>query len=556
MEMDDERADFNCRDLHRQTGEPSMMALLKGGHVLTGLLARCLQDSILLTPKEIAAFSCASLDCQARAEAAAVAVLHGSHGVIDRAFWQVSMRAPASIVVAAAWAAHRLYMPSCVLFISMVSGLGWKWLPQLLAREAGVKESSPWHDAIACKDLASNATYQESLLRATRFLAGYLPQHSGSIMYKSFWQVVSEMHHCRPDPPVGIQTPVDHRSAAREVRYWFFTDRELQAEMARQGAGAVDLLFCLRWHLYQQDDDLSQPLERLHYSWQPPRAPHSKWIPCRRLWDGGAPPRVIEPVVTSVAGICASTFFLLMAHLNYLAEDDGSATVFEAVLGRISDPSFQKPCLLALELMRHGELHGDPFEVPAGPQTEEQRFLIRVAALLPVRLHDNSTTHVANDGVQCMRGFGAVAKAVAHAIQLMVESSLSFVLMNLWDSTSGELECDLSKSVDAGFTFSPGLLVSSLMSYELPRSGAAALMACFLEYSGEPELFSSELTRRFCQCECPLDDLLRAFRLWEEVCACIERFPDLAQQDAIEEMQGHMQGATLLLKGRRELLGI
>jgi len=246
-------------------------------------------------------------------------------------------------------------------------------------------------------------------------------------------------------------------------------------------------------------------------------------------------PREARAVRRSVSQIAASAYFLLMAQLGYLDPEDGGSTAFASVLSRINNATLQKPCLLALELMKLGQLHGNSFGANAiSDGKDPERFLTRTAALLPARvLHGAAVPSSWLDDTD-IQNFVSIAGRVAHTTQLLMEASLSRVLGS----------CNSGPE-----SMSPGS-----MCFELFQPGTAAIMSYFLNYTGHN--FVQDLTVQFGYCEDPCADLMRAFSFWTEICACVERYPDLDQQDVLDAVQVDMTVATELLDRKRELFNL
>merc|ERR1711920_951305 len=137
---------------------------------------------------------------------------------------------------------------------------------------------------------------------------------------------------------------------------------------------------------------------------------------------------------------------------------------------------------------------------------------------------------------------GSIAGRLAHVIHLLLEASLGHVLIS----------CDSHAVGSSGCT---GNSVAS-MCFELPQPGMAVLVLFFLNYEGLPAEFIKDLNEQFWYCENPFDDLLRGFCFCDEVYACMERFPDLNQQDNLREVMEHWTLAKELITSKRALLDL
>lgn len=501
--------------------------VLGGQSLFAGVLSKCLRCG--LSPRELGVLSACSRECHEVAGEAADNMLRLAQA---GRCWRAEASSAPSCLAAAAWSAEHGREPADTLLMAFAQGA--RWLPAALA----VRDISAWMPCRTTrygqeyqdwfgqdyKDMVDSEEYQVYMSR----LSGLCSSHSPGGP-QTLWQLVRQMHQERTPRTLYA----DSWSGMQDKRFtwqWSYSQAELPAEMRRQGAAEVDLLFCLRWHLFAvQEDDLSEPLEKRHMTWRPPTEPHPRWIAS----GTGAAPR---PVVD----VAIAAYFVLMAQLGYIDADDGGGTIIEATLARISHREFQKPCLVAFEMLKFGQLHADvlwPEEPPS--ETGAARLLIRTAALLPARVRNDAIVPSSALGDPDTRQFTTIARRLAHTVQLLVEGSLGHAIQACKDRG-----CACSCSV---------VPTASSMCFEVPQPSVAPLVSHLLSYSGPPDDFVQDLKEQFWYCEDPLDDLHRAFRFWAEVYACIERFPDLSQQELWLEIP--WDASAELLHHRCELLG-
>jgi len=298
----------------------------------------------------------------------------------------------------------------------------------------------------------------------------------------------------------------------------------------------VDFKFCLNWHRQQFQSD--GPL-------------------VQNLMSPGFP-----SCSNDLVSLCALVHFMVLENLELIASEDGSQTVLGNVI--CDTPShLQEPCLVALEMLKFGILHGEPFEAadrqkpftkevnypvaPVDPNTKASLLLSRVMSLVPMKLKNEMWNA---DVIFDLAAFHSLVRVLKRSLRQIVEGSLVSVLL-----------CDLRrvKLLPPGFMCaSPARedhlqMPAVLPAFMLPRACMGVIVKHFLDYAGDPRSFERTIEAKFPCCAQPVEDLKCAFTFWNDLERCVN---EIAEPLEAQELLEDMKMATEVLKKQQRRLNI
>jgi len=420
------------------------------------------------------------------------------------------------------------------LYYLMLNGVLSHKLPQALAKGDWTDKSQPLVDTQEFRGLLTDL--QEYRQAALGLIARHL--HPGfqqkAITCKAFWEPPAARLGQPPaeQPEVRTLRPKTERGLR-----WNITKAAVDGEMRRQGVDKVDFKFCLTWHAYEFERD-GRLIKDLSEAGEP-----------RFADDRNA--------------LAALVHLMVLEAIELVDSEDGGMTVLGNVLK--DTPKFlQEPCLVALEMMKFGFLHGEPFDAaqperpfpeqvqyptsPVPPQVKARLLLCRVVSLVPMKLkNDMWNADVDFD----LAAFHSLVRILKRALRQLVEASLASVLLK--DLKRVKLlppgfMCAYPKKEDHMQT--PALLPT----FMLPRACMGIVFRFFLEYKGnDPNTFEKELGVRFPCCVQPRDDLKNAFIFWDDLRRCVDA---IAEPLGAEELSQDMKNANDVLRRQQEKLGL
>eukprot|EP00931_Biecheleriopsis_adriatica_P062477 TRINITY_DN37667_c0_g2_i1.p1 TRINITY_DN37667_c0_g2~~TRINITY_DN37667_c0_g2_i1.p1 ORF type:complete len:755 (+),score=158.71 TRINITY_DN37667_c0_g2_i1:95-2359(+) len=408
------------------------------------------------------------------------------------------------------------------LYYLMLHGVISHKLPQALAKGEWTDKSQPLVDTTEFRCLLRDlGEYRETSLG---LIAAHLsPEFKRKkILCKAFWDSNSIRQAQGSDqnlPPDAITL----KPLIQKGLKWKLSKEAVQAEMKRQGVEKVDFKFCLNWHA--KDFESDGPL-------------------MRGITDPGSPS--FDDDLNSMSAL---VHFMLLEKLELIAGEDGGATVLGDVLK--DTPSYlTEPCLVALELMKFGQLNGYPFEAAQAerpfpspvnypsqanlhPNERSKLLLCRVMSLVPMRLKSSMWDADVNFD---LAAFHALVRVLKRTLRQMVEGVLGNILLN-----------DLSKVKLLPRSFMCASHVSGQFpnqsaefpTFMLPRACMGIVARYVLEYQGpDIEALKKDLRRVFPCCVQPMEDLSLAFTFWNDVRRCVNTISaSLDVPDLPEEMR-------------------
>jgi len=415
------------------------------------------------------------------------------------------------------------------LYYLILQGVMGNELPQALATGSWIDAS---HHAITTKELGDLVTDLEEYWRlCVGLISVHLPENfkNKCITYRSPW-----------DSPQRQQRRTPHASAAGVAAEWHGLKWKihidaLQQEMARQGCEKVDFKFCLHWHAhdFQNEGQLWKDLGTTN-------ARHHDDHP---------------------QAMAALVHFCLLEHLELISED-GGMTVLGNVL-KDSPRHLVEPCLIALEMMKFGVLHGEPFEAacfgdpfpaevnypvaPVDSRIKSMLLLSRVFSLVPMKLHSQRWDADVNFD---LTAFHSLVRVLNRALRQLTEAVLCSLLLG-----------DVSKArlLPPGFMCASPVgadhfsTVASFPVFMLPRACMGIVCLYFLNYDGDASYFKRDLMASFPCCAQPETDLKDAMVFWEDLMRCMD---DVAELLGAEHFMQDMKAANVLLQQRQRRLGI
>lgn len=428
------------------------------------------------------------------------------------------------------------------LYYLMLHGVISHKLPQALAKGEWTDKSQPLVDTAGFRELLNEL--QEYRQVALGLIAQHLHKsfHNKKILCKAFW----ESSQIRQALGTDANPPADARvitpSIQRGLR-WRINGNAVKQEMQRQGVSKVDFRFCLKWHAHEFD--IEGPL-------------------VKGIADSSGHPSFDGDLLS----LNALVHFIVLEKLDLISNEDGGATVLSDVL-KDTPSNLTEPCLTALELMKFGQLTGEPFEAAdeSKPFPQEIKYpssatlapgerdkvtgmllLCRVMSLVPMRLKNVMWD---SDVDFDLAAFHALVRALKRTLRQLVESALAHVLLQ-----------DLSKVkiLPKGFMSATPMkdqypnTPAELPTFMLPRACMGILVKFFLEYQGKDvESFKTDVTKRFPCCVQPIDDLQLAFTFWADVRRCVDT---VAETLGAEDLSEDMRKASEILQNQRQRLNL
>jgi len=259
--------------------------------------------------------------------------------------------------------------------------------------------------------------------------------------------------------------------------------------------------------------------------------------------------------------MAALVHFMLLEHLE-LISDDGGMTVLGNVL-KDSPRHFMEPCLVALEMMKFGVLHGEPFEpaafadpfpadvnypvAPVDSRMKSMLLLSRVFSLVPMRLQNSRwDANVSFD----LTAFHSLVRVLNRALRQLTEAVLCSLLLG---------DVSKAKLLPPGFMCASPTgsdqfsTVAMFPVFMLPRACMGIVCLYFLNYEGDPQYFRRDLMANFPCCAQPEIDLKDAMVFWEDLMRCMD---DVAELLGAENFMEDMKAAQVLLQQRQRRLGL
>mmetsp|Transcript_45280 Transcript_45280/g.105693 ORF Transcript_45280/g.105693 Transcript_45280/m.105693 type:complete len:759 (+) Transcript_45280:77-2353(+) len=425
------------------------------------------------------------------------------------------------------------------LYYLMLHGIISHKLPQALAKGEWTDKSQPLIDTHEFRQLLMDL--QDYRRTCLGLIAQHLHKsfHNKNILCKAYWEPSSIRQALGTDanlPPEARLIQPDIQQGLR----WKITSQSVKAEMARQGVEKVDFKFCLNWHAreFEQDGPLMQGIKEP----QPPSFDND------------------------LHSLSALVHFLVLEKLDLISAEDGGATVLSDVL-KDTPRTLTEPCLTALELMKYGQLNGEPFEAAqadkpfpvevkylSSSQLDSEKdkvcgcfLLCRVMSLVPMRLKN---TMWDSDVDFDLAAFHALVRVLKRTLRQLVESALASVLLK---------ELPKVKLLPKGFMCASPINKESypntpaeLPTFMLPRACMGIVVRFFLEYQKDAESFKTDVLKRFTCCVQPLEDLKLAFTFWQDLRRCVDT---IAETLGAEELSEDMRKASILLDEQKKRLG-
>lgn len=430
------------------------------------------------------------------------------------------------------------------LYYLMLHGIISHKLPQALAKGEWTDKSQPLVDTKEFRSLLDDL--QEYRMTALGLIAMHLHRdfQQMQILCKAYW----ESNTIRQALGTSLTTnlPPEARLIQPNLQKglkWNIQKDALEQEMQRQGVQKVDFKFCLNWHAREFEQD--GPLMR------------------------GITERGVPSSSNDMRSLAALVHFIVLEKLDLISSEDGGATVLSDVL-KETPAHLTEPCLTALELMKYGQLNGEPFEAsnPERPFPKEVAYpvvaqlspqeksyicatliLRRVMSLVPMRLrNDMWDADVDFD----LAAFHALVRMLKRTLRQLVEGAVANVLLT--DLARAKLlpagfMCSSPTAKD-GYPNTP----AELPTFMLPRACMGIVVKYFLAYEGrDAETFKVDLQKRFACCIRPVDDLKIAFKFWEDLRRCVNT---MAESLGAEELAEDMRKANNLLEAKKSQLGM
>eukprot|EP00930_Biecheleria_cincta_P050597 TRINITY_DN3578_c0_g3_i1.p1 TRINITY_DN3578_c0_g3~~TRINITY_DN3578_c0_g3_i1.p1 ORF type:complete len:759 (-),score=134.44 TRINITY_DN3578_c0_g3_i1:56-2332(-) len=426
------------------------------------------------------------------------------------------------------------------LYYLMLHGIISHKLPQALAKGEWTDKSQPLVDTQEFR------SFLEDLHDYRRTALGLIATHlnknfqTKNILCKAFWESNSIRQALGTEPNLPPDARLIQPKIEKGLR-WNIQLEAVEKEMQRQGVQKVDFKFCLTWHAHEFETD--GPL-------------------MRGITEPGGP-----VYSNDLPSLTALVHFIVLEKLDLISAEDGGATVLSDVL-KETPGVLTEPCLTALELMKYGQLNGEPFEaahqdrpfpkevrypatsgmdVAMKAQVHGQLILCRVMSLVPMRLRNVMwDADVDFD----LAAFHALVRALKRTLRQLVEGAVVNILLK-----------DLSrvKLLPRGFMCASPTsketypaTPADLPTFMLPRACMGIVVKFFLEYQGSPDNFRTELSKRFPCCVQPIDDLKLAFRFWEDLRRCVGT---IAEPLGAEELEKDMRSANEILEMQKKRLG-
>mmetsp|Transcript_15913 Transcript_15913/g.25330 ORF Transcript_15913/g.25330 Transcript_15913/m.25330 type:complete len:778 (-) Transcript_15913:171-2504(-) len=427
-------------------------------------------------------------------------------------------------------------LPNSLYYLMMQGVISHK-LPQALARGEWVDKSQPLVDTSQFRELLQdmNDYRQKALCLVAKHLHPSFSKKQ--ITCKAFWDQPQRQgqHHMAaqsqgPPRTISLQRP------GRRLR-WKISKEALVAEQDRQGSKKVDLKFCLNWHAHEfhNEGQLYKDLTRFGEN------SYSEDRDC----------------------LCAMVHFMLLEHLELISEDGGMTVFADALKG--APAHLMEPSIVAIELMKFGQLNSDPFDPGSNDRpfpseihypksldiAENQKsifLLTRVMSLVPMRLKIDMWNADVNFD---LAAFHAMVRILKRSLRQLTEASLASVLMK--DLKRCKLlppgfMCSTPKKEDHLETM--GLLPT----FMLPRACMGIVVEYFLKYKGEPQSFIRDLQSKFPCCTHARLDLMQAFIFWEDLVRCVEEMAEAGLE--IDQLRADTEAAGKMLKSQQKRLGL
>lgn len=434
-------------------------------------------------------------------------------------------------------------LPSSLYYL-MLHGIISHKLPQALAKGEWTDKSQPLVDTKEFRALLEDL--QEYRMTALGLIAMHMHKdiQNMRILCKAYWE--SNTIRQALGTSLSQNLPPEARLIQPNLQKglkWNITKDAVERELVRQGVSKVDFKFCLTWHA--REFEMEGPLMR------------------------GIQERGIPSCSDDIKALSAVVHFIVLEKLDLISSEDGGATVLSDVL-KETPAHLTEPCLTALELMKYGQLTGEPFEAanPERPFPKEVGYpsaanmepskrthitstllLCRVMSLVPMRLrNDMWDANVDFD----LAAFHALVRMLKRTLRQLVEGAVANVLLK-----------DLSKAK----MLPPGFMCSSptskegypntpadLPTFMLPRTCMGIIVRFFLGYQGkDTESFKADLLKKFTCCTRPAEDLKIAFKFWEDLRRCVNT---MAESLGAEELAEDMRHANDLLEAQRRRIGM
>jgi len=423
------------------------------------------------------------------------------------------------------------------LYYLMLNGIISHKLPQALGKGEWTDKSQPLVDTVEFRQLLTELSdYRETAL-------GLIARHlnkgfqAKKILVKAFWD-----HHAIRQSTSGNEANlppdarlISARSPLKGLR-WNIAKDAVEAEMRRQGTTAVDFKFCLNWHREQFQSD--GPL-------------------VKNLLSPGFP-----SCSNDLVSLCALVHFMVLENLELIASEDGSQTVLGNVI--CDTPTrLQEPCLVALEMLKFGILHGEPFEAadrskpfpeqvnypvaPVDPGKKAALLLSRVMSLVPMKLKNEMWNA---DVIFDLAAFHSLVRVLKRSLRQIVEGSLVSVLLR---------DLQRVKLLPSGFMCASPAREDHLQTpavlptFMLPRACMGVIVVHFLDYTGDPRSFERTIEAMFPCCVQPIEDLKCAFAFWNDLKRCVDA---IAEPLEAQELMEDMRLATEVLIRQQRRLGL
>ncbi|CAJ1416586.1 unnamed protein product [Effrenium voratum] len=427
------------------------------------------------------------------------------------------------------------------LYYLMLSGIISHKLPQALAKGEWTDKSQPLVDTHQFRELLNDL--QEYRKVALGLIAQHLHKsfQSKPILCKAFWESSIIRQALGTDSNLPQEARIIQPLISKGLR-WRITGPAVKAEMQRQGVTKVDFKFCLNWHAHEFEKD--GPL--MH----------------------GITDKALPSFENDLHSLSALVHFIVLEKLDLISSEDGGATVLSDVL-KDTPPTLTEPCLTALELMKYGQLTGEPFEAAQAdkPFPKDIKYpstatlspaerdkvcgtliLCRVMSLVPMRLKNVMWD---SDVDFDLAAFHALVRALKRTLRQLVEGALAHVLLK-----------DLAKVkiLPKGFMCASPIkdnypnTPADLPTFMLPRACMGILVRYFLEYKGsDGESFKTDVAKRFPCCVQAIDDLQLAFTFWGDLRRCVDT---IAETLGAEELSEDMRKASDILNAQRQKLNL
>jgi len=420
------------------------------------------------------------------------------------------------------------------LYYLMLHGVISHKLPQALAKGEWTDKSQPLVDTAEFRSLL--ADLQDYRQTALGLIAVHL--HRGfqnkAILCKAFWENASIRQALGSETNLPAEARLIYPSIQKGLR-WNISKEAVLAEMNRQKVDKVDFKFCLTWHAREFEND--GPL-------------------MQGITDNGPPSSSND-----LNALAALVHFTVLEKLELISSEDGGATVLSDVL-KETPKNLTEPCLTALELMKFGQLSGEPFDcaqpdrpfpkevrypiAPVAPKVKSMFILCRVMSLVPMRLKNVMwDADVDFD----LAAFHALVRCLKRTLRQLVEAALANVLLK---------DLTRTKLLPRGFMCASPIrdsypnTPSVLPTFMLPRACMGIVVKYFLDYKGDAASFKDDVQKKFLCCIQPIEDLKIAFFFWQDLRRCVEA---IAEPLGAQELCEDMRNASQLLDAQKARLG-